>query len=68
MATYRKTMRAAKELNTSYWRLVGLIRTRRLTPPEKDSSGDYIWSDSDMERAKAAFAGGKRQMAGLSTN
>ena len=34
---------------------------RRLSPPAKDSSGDYIWTDDDLARAREAFARRKKR-------
>jgi hypothetical protein len=51
----RKTPVAARELGISYWRLVGLLRAG-LEPPAKDSSGDYLWPDEDIQRARDALA------------
>jgi hypothetical protein len=48
----RKSPLAAKELGISYFRLHSLLRGNKITPPQKDSSGDYIWTDEDLERAR----------------
>jgi hypothetical protein len=61
MTTYRKTPVAARELGVSYWRLVNLLRSGKLTPPGRDSSGDFIWDDADIERARAALASGRNR-------
>jgi hypothetical protein len=50
-----KTAGVARLLDTPYHRLWNLIRSGRLTPPPKDSSGDYVWTDTDVERARAAL-------------
>jgi hypothetical protein len=47
-----KTPAAADLLGIGYWRLIGLLRSKRLAPPQKDSSGDYIWTLEDIERAR----------------
>jgi len=52
MMQYRKTPAVARQLGVSYWRLFGLLRTGRLTPPDKDSSGDYVWTDQDVASAQ----------------
>jgi hypothetical protein len=52
---YIKTSAAAKELRVTYPVLFDLIRRGKLRPPQKDSSGDYIWSAADLERARAAL-------------
>jgi len=53
---FRKAPVAARELGISYHQLIGLIRYDKITPPERDSSGDYLWLDADLERARAALA------------
>jgi hypothetical protein len=53
---YRKTTAAAQELGVPYWRLVGLMRYGKITPPGRDTSGDFVWTDADMARARAALA------------
>lgn len=58
---YRKSPAAAKELGISYYQLIGLLRSDRLAPPEKDSSGDYVWTDGDLERARQALRAGRRR-------
>ena len=51
-----KTPAAARALGVTYWRLVSAIRCGRLAPPAKDSSGDFVWTEEDLERARAALA------------
>ncbi len=53
--SYRKTPAAARELGITYHRLIGLIRFDKIEPPARDSSGDYVWTDDDLERARAAL-------------
>ena len=53
---FRKTPAAAKELGISYPTLIGLLRYGKLDPPSKDTSGDYIWTDADLTRARNALA------------
>jgi len=50
-----KTTSVARQLGVPYWRLFDLLRSGLLTPPEKDTSGDYVWTDADIERARAAL-------------
>ena len=52
----RKSPIAAIELGISYDRLVSLLRSRKITPPQKDTSGDYLWSDEDLNAARLALA------------
>ena len=55
MAIY-KTPIVADLLGIGYHRLINLLRSRRLVPPQKDTSGDYVWHDEDVERARQALA------------
>ncbi len=56
MPNYRKTTVAARELGATYSQLHNLIRNGKLVPPPKDTSGDLIWGDEDIERARQALA------------
>jgi hypothetical protein len=61
---YRKTPVAAKEVGLKYHQLIGLLRYGHIDPPQRDSSGDFIWTDEDMARVRAALAArGKREVA-----
>jgi hypothetical protein len=51
-----KTPAAADALGVGYWRLIGLLRSKRLPAPQKDSSGDYVWTPQDVERARQVLA------------
>jgi hypothetical protein len=53
--TYRKTPIAARQLDTSYHQLFNLIRFNKIKPPERDTSGHYIWTDGDLARARQAI-------------
>jgi hypothetical protein len=59
--TYRKTTAAARELGISYTRLIGLMRYGKITPPERDTSGDYVWTDDDLARARRALTATRRK-------
>jgi hypothetical protein len=56
MITYLKSRAVADLLNIPYYRLFELLRSKRLTPPAKDTSGDYIWLPEDVERIRTALA------------
>jgi hypothetical protein len=58
---FRKTPAAAKELRISYVFLISLLRYGKLEPPAKDSSGDYVWTDSDLARARKAIEASPRK-------
>jgi hypothetical protein len=53
---FLKTPAAADLPGVAYWRLIGLLRSKRLPAPQKDSSGDYLWTPEDIERARQALA------------
>jgi DNA-binding transcriptional MerR regulator len=55
MLPYRKSPVAARELGVTYHRLMGLLRFNKILPPARDSSGDYLWGDADLERARQAL-------------
>jgi hypothetical protein len=52
---FRKTAIACRELGISYHRLINLVRFAKIEPPERDSSGHFLWSDRDLERARRAL-------------
>jgi hypothetical protein len=55
MPAYVKTPVAARRLNVSYSHLMSLLRHGKIRPPEKDSSGDYLWSERDLAVAREAL-------------
>jgi hypothetical protein len=57
---YRKSPVAAREAGITYAQLIGLMRYGHLEPPQRDSSGDFIWTDADMERVRAVLAARRR--------
>lgn len=57
---YRKTTAAAAELGVPYWTLINLLRYHKIAPPGRDTSGDFVWTDEDMARAREALATGRR--------
>jgi hypothetical protein len=62
MSQFRKTPVAVEELGTTYHKLIGLLRFKKISPPGRDSSGDYVWTDEDIERARQALATGRRRV------
>ena len=56
MHPFVKTPVAAKQLDIPYSRLISLLRHGKLAAPTKDSSGDYLWTNEDLERARQALA------------
>jgi hypothetical protein len=57
---YLKTPGVCRELSCTYSLLANLMRSGRLAPPQKDSSGDFVWTPADVERARAALASRRR--------
>jgi hypothetical protein len=58
-----KTPQVADTLGVGYYRLIGLIRARKLAPPGKDHSGDFCWWPADVERARQALQANRRRQA-----
>jgi hypothetical protein len=56
----RKTPQAAREAGIPLTHLYSLLRTGKLAPPAKDSSGHYVWSDADLERIFQALDRNRR--------
>ncbi len=50
-----KTRQVTTLLRTNYLALAYLIRRGTIPPPTKDASGDYVWGQDDIERARAAL-------------
>ena len=67
MPTYRKTLAVADILGVPYWRLRDMVRARRINPPARDDSGDYIWSPSDIEAARQVLAARCRPTPAVAT-
>jgi hypothetical protein len=64
MAGRRKTTIAARELGVSYDTLFSMIRRRHIQPPEKDSSGNYWWTDADLDAVRQHLETRDRRRAG----
>jgi hypothetical protein len=58
---FRKSTVAAHELGISYHRLISLLRSEKLSRPQKDSSGDYVWTEQDLAAARQALAVDRRR-------
>ena len=56
-----KTPIAAEVLSVSEANLHYLIRARKIAAPSKDTSGDYVWSDSNIEAARQALSVDRRR-------
>jgi hypothetical protein len=59
-----KSRAVADQLGISYYNLFELIRSKHLVPPEKDSSGDYVWTTVDVERARQAIQARQKRRCG----
>ena len=62
---FYKTKAVADLIGITYHRLFELIRSNKIPPPQKDSSGDYIWCEQDIERARQALAVRRRPQQGV---
>jgi hypothetical protein len=56
-----KTSDVMRQEGVGYWWLMTRIRSGKLPPPRKDSSGDFVWSDEDIARVRQLKALPKRQ-------
>jgi hypothetical protein len=61
LMAFLKTPMAARQLGIGYTALMNLIRFDHVAPPEKDSSGDYVWTEGDLERVRQALARRKKR-------
>jgi hypothetical protein len=59
----RKTTVACRELGVTYDTLFSMIRRGHIQPPEKDSSGNYWWSDADLEAVRQCLTTRDRRRA-----
>jgi hypothetical protein len=51
-----KTIEVARLLKVHYSAFADAIRGGRLEPPEKSPSGDYLWDEKSIARARLCFA------------
>jgi hypothetical protein len=56
-----KTSDVLRSLDCSYWQLINLIRGKKIPAPLKDASGDYVWRDEDVNRAREAMLNSRRK-------
>jgi hypothetical protein len=61
MMISHKTRSVCNFLNVRYSHLTCMLRDGRLAPPAKDESGDFVWLDSDIQRAREALAMPRRK-------
>ena len=53
----RLTGAAAREIGEPFYRLAYLVRSGKVVPSARDSSGRYLWRDEDLARAREALQG-----------
>jgi DNA-binding transcriptional MerR regulator len=58
---FLKSPAVARLLGVNLPCLLSLPRTGRMAPPQKDSSGHYVWTDADIDRARQALAIDRRR-------
>jgi hypothetical protein len=58
-----KSVMAARELGIPYSHLASLLRSGKFPAPQKDSSGDYLWSEQNLEEARRAMGLDRRRKA-----
>jgi hypothetical protein len=51
---YLKTPVAARQLGVSYSALMNLLRFDVISPPRRDSSGDYVFTEATHARVEVA--------------
>ncbi len=51
-----KTVEVCQLLRVNYFRLAAALRAGKFSPPKKDCSGDFQWSEQDIAAARAALA------------
>lgn len=56
-----KTTEVARQLGTPYHRIASALRSQKLSPPSKDYSGDFIWTEADVEALRQALAVDRRR-------
>jgi DNA-binding transcriptional MerR regulator len=54
--TYLKSSAAAARLGVPYYTLHNLIRSGKVPPPQRDTSGDFVWTERDLARARRALS------------
>jgi DNA-binding transcriptional MerR regulator len=55
-ACLMKSGEVSRQLGVSYSKLVALLRENKIAPPAKEGSGQYVWGEDDVERARQALA------------
>jgi hypothetical protein len=63
MIRHKKTGEVVRQLETTLHKIIGLLRYNKITPPAKDSSGDFCWSPEDIAAARKALRDVEAQRA-----
>ncbi len=53
--SYLKSRQVSEQLQIPYWKLVYILRAGMIPQPQKDASGDLIWSVRDVKNAEKAL-------------
>jgi hypothetical protein len=64
---YYKTPVAARKLGIPYSHLISLLRSGKVHPPEKDTSGDYVWSERDLAAARSVLESPRSNARGVAS-
>jgi hypothetical protein len=67
VAERKKTREILPELGpgVTYYKLISALRSGKISPPPaKDCSGDFAWTEADVERARQALARDLRKERG----
>jgi hypothetical protein len=67
MIRHKKTAEVVRQLETTLHKIIGLLRYNKITPPAKDSSGDYCWTPQDIAAARQALRDIEAQRARRAT-
>jgi hypothetical protein len=58
-----KTPAMCRQEKIGYYVVAGMLRSGRIDPSQKDSSGDYVWTAADIDRLRKALAERKSRKA-----
>jgi hypothetical protein len=58
---YLKTAEVARKLGVNYCVIIAGLRNGKFPPPAKDSSGDYVWTPADVDRARQGITLDRRR-------
>ncbi len=55
------TPQVAKKLGVSYGTVIRMVQHEQIPRPARDSSGDYAWTDNDVQAARGVLEERKRR-------